>query len=432
MLTRRLSKIVAVAATAGLMSACSVGGGGGDKGDTKVDAGDVNGKVTGTVSLQTWALKPKFTGYVQGVIAGFEKTYPGVKVTWLDQPGDGYDDKVLSQATSGTLPDVVNLPPDFALPLAKQGMLLDLSTADKTLEQTYVPGGLKAYQYEGIDGTYAYPWYLGTDVNYWNTKMLKANGLDPKKLPTDFDSLLAQARILKKNSGGKDFMISRKPDLRDLVNAGAPIFNSDGTAFAFNTPDAAAEVQKWADAYKEGLMPKDVLSSNYSGNANLYTAERTAWTTGSGDYLTALKDDNPSLVPVTVPTPAWGTPPLYVQGVSVSSKTKNKPAALALAKYITNAENQKAFAKEVPGIFPSTTASANDPYFSKSDGTNVGDAKVDAFNALKTGESNPATFTPAMSTVLDQQIALAMTGKITPQKALDAAVDQCNQLLKSQ
>jgi hypothetical protein len=51
--------------------------------------GRTSGTVTGEVSLQTWALKPKFTDYVQGVIDVFQKKYPGVHVTWLDQPADG-------------------------------------------------------------------------------------------------------------------------------------------------------------------------------------------------------------------------------------------------------------------------------------------------------------------------------------------------------
>jgi multiple sugar transport system substrate-binding protein len=35
-----------------------------------------------------------------------------------------------------------------------------------------------------------------------------------------------------------------------------------------------------------------------------------------------------------------------------------------------------------------------------------------------------------MSTVLDQQIALAISGKTSPQDALDTAVQKCDQLLK--
>ena len=392
----------------------------------------VTGKVQGTVSFQTWALKPKFTGYVQGVIAGFEKKYPGVKVNWLDQPGDGYSDKVLSQAASGQLPDVTNLPPDFALPLVKQGLLLDLSTSDDKLKADYVSGGLEAYQYAGKQGTYGYPWYLGTDVNYWNSSMLEKNGLDPKHLPTSLDELIAQAKVMKAKSGGRAYLMSRKPGLGDLANAGVKIVSDDGTKFVFNTPEAAALIDKYRAAYADGLMPRDVLSSKYLGNSELFNQEKVAWTTGGGNTINSIKETNPSLAKVVVPSPAFGTGPLYVQGLSVSAKSKNLPAAIALARWVTSPENQAEFAKVVPGIFPSTTASAQDPFFSKSDGTPAGDAKVMAFESLKTAKLlQPVIVDSAMSTFIDQQIALAMSGKVSSQKALDAAVKKCNELLDS-
>jgi multiple sugar transport system substrate-binding protein len=423
---RPFAKLAAAVAAASMLTACGIGGSGGSDAQP---SSEVTGKVTGEVSLQTWALKPNYTDYVQGVIKAFETKYPGVHVKWLDQPGDGYDTKVLSQASSGTLPDVSNLPPDFAAPLAQQGMLVDIAKADPSATGDYVPGGLTAYQYPGLDGTYGYPWYLGTDINYWNTKALASYGITKDQLPTDLDSLIAAAKIVTQKSGGKKFLMTRKPGLNDFVSAGIPIFSPDGTSFAFNTPEAAALVQKYADAFKQGLLPDDVLTSSFEGNATLYNEEKGLWTTGGGN-ISGLQDANPGLVPNTTFTPALGqTPPLYVQGLSVSSKSKNMPAAIALARFVTSPENQKAFAKKAVGVFPSTTASADDPFFSKSDGTPAREAMVTAFDELKNAKPNPATFTSAMGTILDQQIALAISGKTTPQKALDTAVEKCNQLL---
>ncbi|NUR83481.1 MAG: sugar ABC transporter substrate-binding protein, partial [Nonomuraea sp.] len=339
------------------------------------------GEVKGKVSLQTWSLKPKFTDYVQGVIDAFQKKYPGVQVEWLDQPGEGYADKVLSQAASGTLPDVTNLPPDFALPLARQGLLADVSKADPKAAQEYVEGGLSAYTYGGLDGVFGYPWYLNTDVNYWNSGLMKKYGLDPAKPPTTLDDLIAQAKTVHDKSGGKVFLMSRKPELMDLANAGVKIMSDDGKSFVFNTPEAAAVLDRYREAFKQGLLPKDVLTDAYAGNAKLFTEGKAAWTTGGGNFITTLAVDNPSLAPKVVATQAIGTPPLYVQGLSVSAKSKNPAAAVALARWVTSPDNQAAFA-HLTSIFPSTKASAGDPFFSKSDGTNAGDAKVIAFQSL--------------------------------------------------
>ncbi|MEO3796216.1 extracellular solute-binding protein [Nonomuraea sp. B10E15] len=412
---------------------------GGAEPDQAAPVTGATGEVKGKVSLQTWALKPKFTDYVQGVIDGFEKEYPGTEVEWLDQPAEGYSEKVLTQAAGGSLPDVVNLPPDFAFPLVKQGVLLDVGPADQWADQqadqkladVYVPGGLEAYRYPGVQGTYGFPWYLNTDVNYWNAELLTENGLDPEKPPASLDELIAQARTVKEKSGGKVYLMSRKPELGDLANAGVPMMTPDGTRFAFNTPQAVALLDRYREAYKEGLLPRDVLTDTYAGNAKLFTEGTVAWTTAGGNFITSLATDNPTLAPKVVPSPAIGTPPLYVQGLSISKRTGNAPAALALARWVTNAENQAAFAHLV-NIFPSTKASADDPFFSKSDGTRSGDAKVIAFTSLaKAKVLEPVQVTEAMKKFVRQQFALAISGEATSEEALDAAVAKCDELLKS-
>ncbi|MEE1824829.1 extracellular solute-binding protein [Streptomyces sp. BE20] len=398
--------------------------------DTAAKVAAATGEVKGKVSLQTWALKPKFTAYVQGVIDGFRQTYPGVEVEWLDQPGDGYSAKVLSQAAAGTLPDVVNLPPDFALPLAGQSLLLDVAKADPKLAEEYVAGGVDAYRFAGQDGTFGYPWYLNTDVNYWNSELLSKNGLDPKNLPGTLDELIAQARTMKEKSGGSTYLMSRKPGLGDLVNAGVKVMADDGRSFTFNTPEAAALLDKYRAAYQDGLLPNDVLTNTYAGNSKLFNAGTAAWTTGGGNFISSLATDNPTLAPKMLSSPAMGTPPLYVQGLSIPKSTRNPAAAVALARWVTSAENQARFA-QLTSIFPSTKTSAGDPFFSRSDGTNAGDAKVVAFTSLaKAKILQPVQVDDAMSTVINQQIALAISGDTSSKQALDTAVERCNQLLK--
>ena len=79
---------------------------------------------------------------------------------------------------------------------------------------------------------------------------------------------------------------------------------------------------------------------------------------------------------------------------------------------------------------PSTIASAEDPYFSESDGTVNGDAKVLAFESLTNAKSLiPVQFNAAMGTLLRQQISLAMRGDIPAADALEAAQTQINQML---
>ncbi|HZE40794.1 MAG TPA: extracellular solute-binding protein [Stackebrandtia sp.] len=421
----RLAAVAVAALTLTTLSGCGLGGGGADD-----DQPDVTGEVKGSVTLQTWALKANYSDYIEKLVSGFEKKYPGTKVHWKDQPGDGYADKVLNQASQDELPDVVNLPPDFAYPLAKQGLLLDVKAADDRLTKEYVSGGIDAYKYPGVEGTYGYPWYLNTDVNYWNKTLMKKYGLDAAKPPTTLDELIAQAKTMRKRSHGDVYLMSRMPTLADFVNAGVKVMSNDGKKFTFNTSDAVKLLDKYRKAYGDGLLPPKVLNNDYEGNSKLYVEGKVAWTTGGGNFISDTAKDNPSMAAKTVPSTALDTPPLYVQGMSVSKKSKNLPTAVALARWVTSATNQKKFAKLVPGIFPSTKASAKDPFFSSSDGTPAGDAKTIAFSSLSDARLlTPPTINDAMNKKIAQQIALAMSGKTSSAKALDSAVDECDKLL---
>lgn len=417
-------------AAVAVLATMTLGLAGCGSGDKTKDGGD---RVTGTVTLQTWALTPKFTGYLNELISGFEARYPGTKVQLLDQPGDGYADKVLSQAASNTLPDVINLPPDFALPLARQGLLKDVTKgAGIDLKSAYVAGALSAYQYRGMgSAVYGYPWYLNTDLDYWNTKQFKACGLDPAKPPATTDELFAQAATMHARCPD-NFLMSRKPDATDFARAGIPVLSEDGRKFVFNTDQAAALVDRYRDAYQKGYLPSSVLNSDYQGNSKLFTQGKVAWTTGGATGLADFQKDNPSLKGNVAVTDALDTPPLYVQGMSVSAKSKHLATATALAEWVTDADNQNKFGHLV-NIFPSTVASASDPYFAKDDGTELAHARVLAFNELKTAKALvPYELNADMQTVLDQQIALAMKGSVTSRQALDDTVTKINQMLSRQ
>lgn len=417
---RATALLATAAATALVLTGCSSGGNAADNG---------GGEISGTITLQTWALTPTYTGYLNGVIEDFEQAHPDAKVKLQDQPGDGYADKVLSQASSNSLPDVINLPPDIALPLAKRGFLQDVAKDDSKLDSTYVAGALDSYEYKGVDGTFGYPWYLNTDVNYWNSTMFAKCGLDAKNPPKTTDELFTQAKTMHDNCP-TDYLMSRKPGLGDFTLAGVKVLNADGTKFTFADSSKAADlIDRYKDAYQDGYMPSNVLNSDYLGNSTLFTQAKVAWTTGGATSLADFEKNNPSLKGKVTVSPALDTPPLYVQGLSVSSKSKHLATAEAFAKFMTNAKNQEAFAHEV-NIFPSTTSSQSDPYFSKDDGTVNGEARVLANEALKTAKViNPVEANSAMTDFLDQQIALAMKGQVAPEKALQTAQTKMNSLL---
>jgi multiple sugar transport system substrate-binding protein len=421
---------VAVAALVAV-AGCGIGGGSGDASAGSGATVAANAPIKGSITFQTWSLKNQtFTPYFTSLISAFEKRYPGTTVNWIDQPGDGYQQKVSSQVTSNSLPDVINLPPDYAYPLVQSGNLLDLAKNVPTLSADYVASGLKSYTYPSISGTYGFPWYLGAELNYWNKALLTKDGLDPNNVPKNLDQLLAQAKTMHDNSGGKDYLMSAEPWLNDIVQTGTQLMNADDTKFVFNTPAVEAMIDKYTQAFKAGYLPPDVLTSTYEGNNVLFEKQVVGWTTGQGNEISTVAQTDPTLATQIIPSPSFGSSNLNVQGISVSAKSKNLPLALAFAKYLTDNDNQVAFIKLAPGFLPGTTAAADNPAYAKSDGTPAGNAAAIAYGDMQHAvDYTPPVWTDEMGTDLNQQIALAMTGKESSKQAMDDLVNQLNQLL---
>ncbi|MCC3267592.1 extracellular solute-binding protein [Arthrobacter gengyunqii] len=414
------------AATALVLTGCTGGTAGAGE-----DAGpvDTSGELSGTIQFQTWSLKnEKFTPYFEDLTAAFEKEHPEVTVDWIDQPGDGYQDKILSQANSGTLPDVLNLPPDIAFPLVKAGKLMDLDKANPALADKYNAGGWSAYsQFGDVEGTYGLPWYLGSDESWWNMEQLEPYGVSEEGLPTTTDTWLDLAKQVAADSNGEVKVVSSMPGLDTFVSAGIPIMDEDGT-FVFNTPEAVEIVQKYADAYAAGAMPAEALTGSYGGNAEMYLQEKVAYATGGSGFAGDLRTKAPTLLENTVATPRPGIPPLFVQGINVSAESKNKAAALAFAEFVTNQENQIAFAELALGFAPGTAEGADEVISAVSKDLDPAQAKAMQvmFDALQEAEATPFQWTGGMTDYLNQQMALAIRGDASAEETLDKIVQYAN------
>lgn len=396
------------------------------------DSGSSSGEIKGQITFQTWSLKnDKFTPYFENVVKAFEKAHPGTTVKWMDQPADGYEDKVLQQAESGELPDVVNLPPEYAAQLAQAGQLADLKKASSILGD-YVAGGVGAYTYDGLDGSFGFPWYLGTELNYWNKDLLAKGGVTTPPKTID-ETLDAAAKLAKVGVQSLSDVPSPKSLQIMVSDQGGTLDVYKGGKFVFNTPEAQAIIQRYADLYKAGAITPEALQNAGTANANVnnFNKGTVAWTTAGPNYIDKdVAVNAPSLLPAVVATADFGTPPLFVQGISVSAKSKNSATALAFAEYVTNAENQVAFVKLASGFFPGVKKANDDPSAFAETAQNPQQAVATTLAAAQMGKAKQTgspKYTEAMENYAKQQIALAVKGDISPKEALQKAVTFCEQ-----
>ncbi|MEU2436221.1 sugar ABC transporter substrate-binding protein [Streptomyces rubradiris] len=424
-ISRRALTAVAVALVLPL-SAC--GSGGGDGGTS-----DASGKVEGDITFQTWNLRANFKDYFEDLIAAFEEKYPDTHVKWIDQPAEGYADKISADAGGGTLPDVVNVSPDLVAPLARAGLALDLDKAAARYRKEYLPGAWAGHRVPGTTGTYAFPWYLNTGPLFYNKALFEKAGLDPGKPPRTYDELFAVALEMAEKSGGKVATLANVPTIEDFGRYGVPLMNEQGTAFTFNSPKGVELLTKYKQLYDAKALDPQALTATGESAGKKFLTGAVAMNPGSALDLGNFKKNAPSLyrnIGITDQITSTGHVNMYVMGVMVNSRTRHTPAAVAFAHFVTDARNQMVFAKRV-AVFPSTAGSLDDPYFTREDGTDETRVRVAAAKSLK-GAVNytPVLFSEQMKTALRNEVAKALQGKKSPEEALDNAVKAADRLLR--
>lgn len=454
----RKAKLGAIGAILSLaVTACGTGGsdpaaGGGAVGkkvgncDVSSDvagSGPVKGDATGQITFQTTNLKSDFGDFFTPLIDSFEKSHPGVTVKWVDDPGDAqFTTRLVTEAQSCTLPDVVNLNQVTADALTKSGFLLDWDAKVPGSSAPFIPTIWNSIKSPGAGGHTTLPWYWAPNIQTFNTDLAKQAGLDPTTMPVTVMGRMDAAEKVAKATGGKAYGFFANPyyweHLPDeWVQMKVKVLSDDGKSFTFaSDPNALAWTKRMAQLYQEGALPKDTLASD-DDPSKLYAAGQLLYGSENASFLRYVKQNAPNLYPKTGVAPytddALGFAPFSGQLISVPVTSKHAKAAVEFAQYLTNAANQLAWCKDPKVvIFPSTTDSLNDPFFSApAAGDPLGQARKVAADEAKKSVYVPSPFSDAEAKAVAGEIQLAMQGKEDAATALKNAQDKANKILQN-
>lgn len=325
----------------------------------------------GTAEVEFWTmqLQPQFTDYFNQLIAQFEQENPGTKIRWVDVPWADMQSKILTAVSAGTAPDVVNLNPDFAAQLAGRNAWLELDeripAADKA---QYLPNIWKASTLE--EKSFGIPWYLSSSLTIYNQDLLQQAGISAP--PASYEELAQVAKQIKEKTGKYAFFATVVPEdsaevLQSMVQMGVQLVDDQGKA-AFNTPVGQAAFQYWADLYKQGLLPKEVLTQGHRRAIDLYQAGETAFLSTGSQFLKTIETNAPAIAEVSAVAPQLtgntGKKNVAVMNLVIPRNTDQPDAALKFALFVTNNENQLAFAKAA-NVLPSTVTALQDRYFTQ-------------------------------------------------------------------
>ncbi|MGG0175766.1 ABC transporter substrate-binding protein [Gottfriedia acidiceleris] len=312
-----------------------------------------NGKVT--IEFMHSSVEQERLAVITDLISKFEKANPNIKVKQVPVEEDAYNTKVVTLASSGKLPAVIEVGQDYAKVMDKDELIdkdAVKSVISKVGEEKYYEGALKLLKTE--DGKN----YTGVPISGWvqgiwyNKQMLADKGFAE---PKNWDDVLKIAKAFT-NSGSKKYGIaiptveggfSEQAFSQFALSNNANMFDSKGN-LTLDTP----EMKEAVSYYKE-------LSKYTMPGSNDVTEVKDAFMNGSAPmavYSTYIlpsvyeegKTNNIGFVIPTEKTKAvYGTVSAYT--ISSGLDDDQKAAAEKLVEFMAKPENNTKLVLMSPG-----------------------------------------------------------------------------------
>jgi putative chitobiose transport system substrate-binding protein len=389
------------------------------------------------VPLEFWtiSLQPLSTTYIQGVIDRHEHAHPGTHIRWIDIQLQVLEQKLLAAIAGGIPPDVVNLNTETTVRMAQAHALVDMDAA--------VPAGARARYFPNIWASlrvggraYGIPWYVEPDVLAYNQVLFRRAGLDPAHPPATLDAFIHTAVTIRQKTGVYGFM-PNVDGIRLLTlfqEEGLPVLSRDRRRAVFDSAAHVALLSRYVELFQRDLFPADTLQRGYLGATERYAAGQLAMLVIGPEFLLRVRADGPDAYRETLVAPAplgrGHVVDLPTMDLAVPLASRHRAEAVDFALFVTNDENQLAFAHDIV-TFPSTRAAAADPYF-----TRAGITPEDRGRAIAAQELGIArdltVVTPhsdELFRIFREAVENAFFGRMTPQQALLWAAKEWNSRL---
>ena len=398
-----------------------------------------------TLQLWTLELAPKFNPYMTSVIEAWETRYPDVPVRWTDLLWGTVERKLLAAVFARTAPDLVNLNPPFAANLASKGGLTDLTPLlPDGASERYLPSVWDAAR-DPKGGQIAIPWYLTVRLSLVNRDLLRGAGLE--QAPQRWEDVPAFARQIRERTGHYGVFVTVVPDdsaelLESMVQMGGTLLD-DRQRAAFNTPAGRKAFAFWTNLYREGLLPREVVSQGQRRAVELFQSGELALLASGAKFLGNIQTNAPGVAAVTEPRPPLtgtdGVANVALMTLVVPQQSDNAADAVLFALFLTNGENQARFAREALVLPSSTQALAavraeleaerpSDPGAAQ-----IREARLLSAETLERARVLvPATpGVKRLQSIIYTQLQRAMLGQISSDQAVREAEEQWNRYARS-
>jgi ABC-type glycerol-3-phosphate transport system substrate-binding protein len=215
---------------------------------------------------------------------------------------------------------------------------------------------------------------------------------------------------------------------------GVEVFDPDTQQFTFDSPEGVAWLQMYVDMVQAGTLDRSALLAEDRVGLELFTSGQAAFYQTGPQLIRVVRENNPGLygylAAVPVPVGKSGALNPTSMAMSVKADTPYPKAAMALATFFTNPRSQLEFAKIV-GIYPSTPASYEDPFFTEQPVAIEEEVRPIAQEIIsKQADIVPEYPQPAdVNETVRLAVESALYNNVPAQQALSDAVAEANALI---
>src|SRR5688572_12280876 len=399
---KKMAAIVAVATLAPLaLAAC---------GD---DASSSEETVASLTVLDYYTDEPT-TSQVRALL---DKCGTSIGVAKIDRtavPGPSLIQKVLQQASSKTLPDVLMLDNPDIQQIAATGALAPLGDYGIKADG-YAAGPVAAATYSGK--LYGLQPAANTIAVFYNKDILAKAGVTP---PTTWAELKATARKL--TAGDQyGFAFNATADFEGAWQFLPPMWTNGGDETNLKSPQVAGALQLWKDLVDSGVTSKSVVTWTQADVNDQFIAGKAAMMLNGPWQIPTLDKAkvNFGVVPFPVNTPGQkSTAPLGGEAwtVPLTGDKARMSKAAELVKCMNTDENQLARARD-GGLVPTRLALAD--RFKSEVPAMAGFADAVAQARARTGKLGEKW--PDTAKVIFSGMQLVLTGQAAPADAMAKA-----------
>ena len=412
---RRIAAPLTALVLAAALSSC----GGGD------DSGSASKKSVTLWMYPVIADQAISDAYWKKVETDFEAANSGIDLKVEMQPWANREEKLAAAFSGKKGPDVLLMIPDQIPQYVKSGSLEPIDDVVEPDKDSFLPAAIPGLTVDGK--VYGAPIYHTVTTTMYNKTILTKAGIS--KPPETWDEIKAAAPKLKA-AGFSTLDYSASPEATLnlsfyplLWQAGGTVFAEDGKKVAFNQAPGVEALTFLKTLYDAGAIPKSALS-----NANVVADQAL------GKQQVAMGFTN-TLIDAKTVTAGWGAANVIVGvplenkkrvgfglpgGLAVNAGSKDSEAAGKFLTFMTQPKQVISLGTAANFLSPRTDAPVP--------ATGEQSKKFEeALQYAYSGEVNPAA--RQVMALVAVEIQAVLTGKKTPQQALDDAAKQSDELL---